>query len=81
MLNCKNASKLISQSLDRKLNFNERLQLRFHLFICRACTLFNQNLILICKSVKSMTRFIEDNDSIKLSEEAKENIKKAIDRH
>ena len=37
-LTCQEASRLYSQSLDRKLAFSERVSLRIHLSICDACT-------------------------------------------
>ena len=37
-LSCKEASRLISQEMDRHLTFSERFALRVHLFACDACT-------------------------------------------
>ncbi len=37
MLNCKQATQLMSQGLDRQLGFGERLALRLHLAICEGC--------------------------------------------
>lgn len=37
VINCKHATELISQGLDRRLSFGERLRLRLHLFICIGC--------------------------------------------
>ena len=37
MMNCKEATQLMSQRLDRNLSFRERLGLRLHLLICRGC--------------------------------------------
>jgi hypothetical protein len=37
-LSCKEASRLISLSLDRKLTFGQRTALRLHLALCDACT-------------------------------------------
>lgn len=37
-LNCKQASRLISEGLDRDLGFRQRTALRLHLMICTACT-------------------------------------------
>lgn len=34
---CKEASRLISESLERRLSFKERLQLGVHLALCHAC--------------------------------------------
>ena len=36
-LSCREASRLLSQGLDRKLTLKERLALRFHIAICTAC--------------------------------------------
>jgi len=37
-LNCREASRLISQGLDRDLALGQRAALRLHLAICTACT-------------------------------------------
>jgi hypothetical protein len=37
-LSCKQASRLISQGLDRELSAWQRLSLRLHLTLCDACT-------------------------------------------
>jgi predicted anti-sigma-YlaC factor YlaD len=38
MLSCREASRLISEKLDRDLGIAERAALRVHLAICEACT-------------------------------------------
>jgi len=38
MLNCKEVSNLLSDQLDRKLTFMERVNLRMHLVMCAACS-------------------------------------------
>lgn len=43
-LSCKEASRLLSQSLDRDLTFGEHARLRLHLTLCDACRNFNQQL-------------------------------------
>ena len=42
MLDCRHASRLISQLQERKLGRLERLRLRLHLAACDACTAFNR---------------------------------------
>jgi len=37
IITCKEATRLASQGLDRKLGFLDRLALRLHLAICRGC--------------------------------------------
>ena len=43
-LNCKQASELISQSMERRLSWGERWRLRWHLFLCEACTQFKRQM-------------------------------------
>ena len=44
ILTCKEATRLVSQGLDRKLGLGERLMLRVHLAICDGCTNFNKQI-------------------------------------
>ncbi len=44
MFNCKEVSKLVSQSMDRELSFSKRMGVRFHLMMCRYCARFGQQL-------------------------------------
>lgn len=43
-LTCKEASRLISQSMDHKLTIAQRSVLRLHLSVCEACTRFGAQL-------------------------------------
>jgi len=45
MMNCKRATQLMSQKMDRPLTFKERLSLRFHLMICSGCRNFNDQML------------------------------------
>jgi hypothetical protein len=47
MLKCKQATELMSQSLDRDLTLNERIRLKLHLFICTGCVNCNKQMGLI----------------------------------
>lgn len=40
MISCKEVSVLVSKSLDERLDWRERVQVRLHLFICKACANF-----------------------------------------
>ena len=51
MLSCKEASRLLSQGLDRRLGFAERLALRLHLLICDGCTNFSKQVAFIRKAM------------------------------
>jgi len=42
LLNCKEATRLVSQGLDRRLGLAERVALRLHLLVCDGCTNFSK---------------------------------------
>ncbi len=44
MLTCKQATRLVSEALDRPLSLRERLGLRAHLMICAGCAQFERQL-------------------------------------
>ena len=79
MLDCKQTSQLISQSLDRSLTFRERIALRLHLFICKYCKQFSQHLQTIRVALKQMTSSIESNDGIAMPSAAKSRILQSIE--
>lgn len=43
MLNCIEATRLISESHERPLTFSEKIQLSFHLMMCSGCRAFKAN--------------------------------------
>lgn len=44
MLNCKQASELLSQALDRNISLREKILLRLHLLICHGCSNFSKQM-------------------------------------
>ena len=44
MLSCKEASRLLSEAMDRKLSLGEHLQLKFHLAMCEGCRNFGRQM-------------------------------------
>jgi hypothetical protein len=56
MLSCKQASRLVSQGLDRRLGFADRLRLRLHLAICDGCTHFKQQMDFLRKAVRTASQ-------------------------
>lgn len=44
MMNCKQATQLMSQELDRELRWRERATLRFHVMMCDGCTNFRKQM-------------------------------------
>lgn len=71
MLSCKEASRLLSQSLDRKLSWKERLELRFHLFICDMCKRFAKQLKIMQIAMQDWVNVCEQDESIQLPQAAK----------
>ncbi len=74
MLSCKQASQLISQSLDRSLTLRERFALQLHLIICKYCKRFSQQLQTLRAAITTMVDSIENNDTIKMPSAAKKSI-------
>ena len=74
MLSCKQASQLISQSLDRPLRLNERFALKFHLIICKYCKRFSQQVQTLRVALKEQVNAIENNSAIEIPEAAKNRI-------
>ena len=79
IISCKNASQLISKSLDQRLSFTDRFKLRLHLFMCDMCTRFKQQLFTLQLVVKKLLNQTEKDTSVQLPLEAKERIKNLIE--
>lgn len=71
MLTCKQASQLLSQSLDRQLSARERFALRLHLLICKYCKRFGEQIKLLRAAMKQLGERVEDDTGIQLPAEAK----------
>jgi len=52
-LSCKEASRLISQGMDRRLSFPERIAVRLHVGICDACTRFTRQVEFLRRALKA----------------------------
>lgn len=52
MLSCKEASHLISEAQDRKLNLPEKMQLEMHLAICKGCKNFREQMNFLREACK-----------------------------
>jgi hypothetical protein len=76
MLNCKEATRLVSESLDRKLPFHQRIGIRIHLFMCKFCSRYEQQLMYLRKTLRSQAMHDEDTESyISLPPETRKRIK------
>jgi hypothetical protein len=53
---CKEVSHLVSQGLDRRLGFGERLRLRVHLAICDGCANFKRQMDFLRAAMKRFSQ-------------------------
>ncbi len=79
MLTCKQASELVSQSLDRSLTRGERWSLRFHLLICVACARFNRQLASIQAVIDKWLSDAAQNEDLQLPLQAKLRMSRALE--
>ena len=79
MFSCKQASQIISQSLDRQLTWKERFNLRLHLLMCTYCARFRQQLITLRSALTRMSNQIEQDETIQLPSETKARIAKELE--
>ena len=54
MLNCKEATSLASQGLDRRLGLLERIALRLHLMVCDGCSRVARQFAFMRKAVQQL---------------------------
>jgi hypothetical protein len=60
ILSCKEASRLVSQGLERRLGLFERLALRLHLAICDGCSNFRRQVLFLRRAVARLGDRPED---------------------
>lgn len=78
MLDCKHASELLSQAMERRLSLRQRMALRLHLLLCDACTQFARQLELLRKAVMTLGRKLDNDDKVTLPLQARERIAAAV---
>ena len=80
MINCKEASRLMSESQDRKLSFSEKMLLYFHLFMCKVCQCVDNQIkgiqSLICSKCDCSEDFFNEDSC--LSDECSDQIKSSL---
>ena len=81
MLTCKDASRLVSEGLERPLGFRERWSLRLHLWLCDNCRRFERQLRLLRRALRKLARGAETAQGQALPSAARERIRKALAEH
>lgn len=84
MYSCKQATELMSLSLDGELSLYQRLALRLHLFMCKLCSRCWKQMLFVKDAMHNCSERLEDIDFISeqsLSPEAFHRIKNSLRRH
>ena len=80
-LNCEDASRLMSDSFDRRLSPVERAALRCHLILCWSCRHFRQHLKVLARAMQSLSETAPSSSTVsamEMSLEAKQRLKLAV---
>jgi|GEM_PF-289833 len=80
-MTCKEATRLVSESLDRELPLHQRLAVKAHFRICVFCKRYWQQLLFIRDAIRGYSKKAEDTEfppRTSLSPEAREQIKRKV---
>ncbi len=75
MLSCLKATELVEKKLQVRLNFKEKVQLKLHVKVCKACNDYERQSILIEKALSSDKNEIKQHDVEKLKLEIIEKLR------
>ncbi len=75
---CKQAARLQSEKMDRSLTFPERLGLRVHLFLCKWCRRYGEQLKFLRSAAHQCEDHLVQEAPRNLSAEARERIKQKL---
>jgi len=82
IFDCSEISRLVSDSMDRKLSLYQRLGIRIHLMMCRYCARYRNQLFFLRKTIRFHSATAADEKpSTDLSDESRNRIKRAIQNH
>ncbi|TAN37284.1 MAG: zf-HC2 domain-containing protein [Verrucomicrobia bacterium] len=81
MLTCKEVSRLVSESLDQRLPFGQRVAMRLHLLMCRACRAYKNRMLLLRKILWLYAAGKGVSSEIKLSEKVRDRIKHLLSQN
>jgi hypothetical protein len=62
MLNCKEATRLMSQEQDRELTLGERVALRYHTMLCIGCTNYRKHMRVLRKAAERFRKGMFDSE-------------------
>ena len=81
---CKQMAPVMSESLERRLTLRERATLKLHLWVCVWCVWYLEQLRTMRSALRARAAHEEEagevDSAVKLSEEARERIRRALAR-
>ncbi len=82
MLTCREATTLISQSIDDRLPVGRRVALRLHLIMCKLCSRYKRQLVFLGSAIRKYAGKIEDGRLFPafLTEESRRHLTSLISR-
>lgn len=60
MMNCKQATRLISESQDRSLSLTEKMSLKVHVMMCTGCKNFSLQVPFLSKAMKAYAKGFDE---------------------
>lgn len=82
MLSCSEVTKLLSESMDRKLPVYQRMAIWIHLLMCKFCTRYRKQLLILREVARNPVQHLEGTDpSVLLPPDVKERMKHALSHH
>jgi len=79
MFSCKDVSQKFSESMDQKLPFHQRMFIRIHMLMCKYCSRFRRQLLLL-REISRSDKIVDISPdfSAGLSQQARERIKASL---
>ena len=62
MMNCQQATRLISESQDRALSLSEKMALKMHVLMCAGCKNFSLQIPFLSQAMKAYAKGVDEAD-------------------
>jgi len=79
MLNCRQVTRLVSQSMEVRLPWYQRVGVRFHLLYCVWCRRYASQVQFLRKAAKGLAMETQNASASTLSPDAKEQMRKRLE--
>ncbi|MBW2538960.1 MAG: zf-HC2 domain-containing protein [Deltaproteobacteria bacterium] len=78
MLTCKEATRLVSESLDHKLPLRQQMAVWIHLLMCKFCARYRKQLLMLRDLAEHSFYLEEMQPHVALPQEARERIQRSL---